>query len=230
MKKSNIYHESHKIAATESLVDDTDSFLGAVPLLSEIENTLQQQRPDTHIQIKKLFGEKTLGMIFKDSVLVVKTCLLAIIALLLPNKRELLHRLTRSSGRTPIGVTKEDVSSYLDAVIKSGVATDAHREMLYILGNTGTGKTSLAETYKSFFQRPDETPESKLTENDPPLLKTRIADVHKDMILPHIPSEKIQKEKKECYQLVSFGSYPDPDVHKRKKAFLKIVDFGGHQV
>ena len=158
---------------------------------------------------------------------VVQTALLATLAILLPNDmREQLQELTS----TPLGETKEDVNSYLEAVIKSGVATDAHREMLYILGNTGIGKTSLT---KSFLERPD-NPESILTQDHPEQLKTRIAEVHKDTMLPQISSETIQTEEKDGVLLVRFKSDSvsdaDHDGKEMDKCFLKIIDFGGHQV
>ena len=150
---------------------------------------------------------------------VVQTALLATLAVLLPDMREELQELTC----TPLGETREDVNSYLEA-------TDAHREMLYILGNTGIGKTSLT---KSFLERPD-NPESILTQDHPEELKTRIAEVHKDTMLPQISSETIQTEEKDGVLLVRFKSDSVPDTHhdgqEMDKCFLKIIDFGGHQV
>ena len=164
---------------------------------------------------------------------VVFTALLATLATLLPDLREGFQGLTN----TPLGKTREDVNSYLEAVIKSGVATDANREMLYILGNTGTGKTSLTETYKSFLEDPNKDPTSVLSEDSPHLLRTRIAEVHKDAILPQIKTKTIQTEEKDDITLVRFKNNPQERDHKEqnfgpkmKKCLLKIVDFGGHQV
>ena len=129
------------------------------------------------------------------------------------------------------------MNSYLEAVIKSGVATDARREMLYVLGNTGIGKTSLTETYKAFVENPDKTPESFLTQDHPQLLKTRIAEVHKDAILPQILNGTLQLEKMgedtEDIQLVRFGNNRGEESlseQEMDKCLLKIIDFGGHQV
>ena len=150
------------------------------------------------------------------------------LAILLPNMREELQGLTS----TPLGETKEDVNSYLEAVIKSGVATDAHREMLYVLGNTGIGKTSLTETYKAFVENPDKPPESFLAQDHPQLLKTRIAEVHKDAMLPKIMNGTTKIEEEGGILLVSFAntSQPDSDSPAMDKCLLKIIDFGGHQV
>ena len=62
--------------------------------------------------------------------------------------------------------------------------------------------------------------------------------MHKDTILPQISSEQIQTEEKEGVLLVSFksnsvsGTYsnPDHDGEKMEKCYMKIIDFGGHQV
>ena len=155
-------------------------------------------------------------------------------SILLPEMREELQGLTS----TPLGETKEDVNSYLEAVIKSDMATDAHREMLYVLGNTGSGKTSLTQTYKSFLETPDKPLESILTQDHPEQLKTRIAEVHNDTTLPQISSEQIKTENKDGDLLVSFknisvpctDSSPDHDGIKMEKCYMKITDFGGHEV
>ena len=180
-----------------------------------------------------MFKCKSVSEALKRCEGVVFTALLATLAALLPDLREGLQGLTN----TPLGKTREDVNSYLEAVIKSGVATDANREMLYILGNTGTGKTSLTETYKSFLEDPNKDPTSVLTEDSPHLLRTRIAEVHKDAILPRIKTKTIQTEKKDDITLVRFKNNPQERDHKEQnfgpkmeKCLLKIVDFGGHQV
>ena len=202
---------------------------GAVGLSNDINDMLEQY-PEIHSQVKTVFKCDSVSEALTKSEEVVQTALLATLAILLPDMREELQELTS----TPLGETREDVNSYLEAVIKSGVATDAHREMLYVLGNTGTGKTSLTGTYKAFLEMPDKLPEAILTEGHPELLKTRIAEVHKDTILPQISSETLQTEEKDGVLLVRFKSdsvsNADHDGQEMDKCFLKIIDFGGHQV
>ena len=205
----------------------------------EADTSLRNHYPEKHSQIIAVFKCKTVSEALTESDEVatgaVKTALLATLAILLPDMRKKLQGLTR----TPLGETKEDVNSYLEAVIKSGVATDAHREMLYVLGNTGSGKTSLTDTYKAFVKEPGETPESCLTEDRPQSLATRIAEVsevsevRKNAILPEILNEEIEKEVIENIKLVRFRNNSIGEILSRKemsKCLLKIIDFGGHQV
>ena len=206
----------------------------------EADTSLRNHYPEKHSQIIAVFKCKTVSEALTESDEVatgaVKTALLATLAILLPDMRKKLQGLTR----TPLGETKEDVNSYLEVVIKSGVATDARREMLYVLGNTGIGKTSLTETYKAFVEKPDKTPESFLTQDHPQLLKTRIAEVHKDAMLPQIHNRTVcvggtlRKEKMgENIVLVRIDNNPDEESQREReidKCLLKIIDFGGHQV
>ena len=185
-------------------------------------------KPEASSQIKKIFKRQrvTVSEALLTSDGVVKTSLLAILAIILPDMRADLQCLTS----TPLGETKEEVNSYLEAVIKSGVATEAHREMLYILGNTGAGKTSLTKTYKSFLENPDQRPASILTQDHKELLRTRIAEVHNDAIHLKSSIKTIQKEDKGGISLVRHDTHSKRQWGYRDKCYLKIVDFGGHQV
>ena len=187
---------------------------------------IDKQNSEASSQIKQIFKCNTVSEALLTCDGVVKTALLAILAIILPDMRADLQGLTS----TPLGETKEEVNSYLEAVIKSGVATDAHREMLYILGNTGAGKTSLTKTYKSFLE--DKRPASILTQDHKELLRTRIAEVHNDAILPQSWIETIQIEDKGGISLVRLESNVILGLLRqdRDKCYLKIVDFGGHQV
>ena len=200
--------------------------LSTQTIANEADTAVHEQYPDVYSQIKGAFKCNKVSDAVTKSVGVVQTALLATLAIILPKMQGLTS--------TPLGKTKEGVNSYLEAVIKSGVATDAHREMLYVLGNTNTGKTSLAETYKAFFEKPDKTPDSMLTQDHPELLKTRIAEVHKDAILPQILSGTLQTEKiEEHITLVRFENTPGEEGFsggEMAKCLLKIIDFGGHQV
>ena len=196
---------------------------------SEIQRILQELEKMPHIlkELANIFGGKSLSEVLEEeNSRIIQPCLLAALTVFLPNLREEIQGLTS----TPLGETQEEVNSYLEALIKSGVATDAHREMLYLLGNTGTGKTSLTETYKAFFNRPEKIPEPFLTEDHPQLQNTKIADIHGDTILPKILSEMIHQrtDNNNNVLLISFES--SPNEQELEKAFLKIVDFGGHQV
>lgn len=190
----------------------------------EIERSLQDKEPQIFAQLENIFDGKSVREVLGKSKTVIQTALLALLSIFLPERRDELQ----TQATTPLAETKEELKSFLEAVIKSGVATDARREMLYVLGNTNVGKTSLTETYKYFFENPDNTPKSILTENLPELLITKIAEVYNDAILPHLPRQKIEEEKKDGINLVSFE--PDSEELTDDKCLIRIVDFGGHQV
>ena len=55
-------------------------------------------------------------------------------------------------SRLPLHKFKSNfkIANYHDAVIKSGVAADIDHGMVFLVGNTGVGKTSLANTLKAY--------------------------------------------------------------------------------
>ena len=191
-----------------------------------IERSLQEKKPHIFTQIRSIFDGKSVRQVLEESSIVIQTALLALLSIFLPERRDDLQTMTT----TPLAETKEGLKSFLEAVIKSGMATDAHREMVYVLGNTKVGKTSLTETYKYFFENPNKTPESILAEHRPELLITKIAEVYNNEILPNMRRKKIKIEKKDGITLISFDSEEHPDDKDKDKCFIKIVDFGGHQV
>ena len=194
----------------------------------EIESILREKKTLMYREIRNIFDEKPVRKVLEESSIVIQTALLALLSIFLPERRDNMQVMTT----TPLAETREDLRSFLEAVIKSGVATDACREMLYVLGNTNVGKTSLTETYKHFFENPEKTPESILAE---PELKTQIAEVYNDAILPHMRRKnmrrkKIKEEKKDGITLISFEPNSEEHPDDIEKCFIKIVDFGGHQV
>ena len=46
----------------------------------------------------------------------------------------------------------KDARVYLDALIKSGVAADVERGVVFIIGKSGVGKSSFANTFKRFIE------------------------------------------------------------------------------
>ena len=48
--------------------------------------------------------------------------------------------------------TNTAVSHYLEALIKSGVAAEEERGVIYVMGNTSVGKTSLVNTFKNYIE------------------------------------------------------------------------------
>ena len=77
--------------------------------------------------------------------------------------------------------TPEEVVSYLDAVIRSGTSVFSSTEKsgtVFLLGNTGVGKTSLANTFAKYLSSPNETPTPVLTQDNPELLCTRVMQLY----------------------------------------------------
>ena len=54
---------------------------------------------------------------------------------------------------------------YLEAVIKSGIAAEADSGVVYVMGNTNVGKSSLVNTLVRFMENPSDDPVPFLTQN-----------------------------------------------------------------
>lgn len=121
-----------------------------------------------------------------------------------------------------------DILRYVIALIKSGVSKNTHQGIMFVMGNTGAGKTSLVHNLKSYMKDPSKPLEQFLTENNSEFRETQILEIYKDISLeqnsiglkvdaqkesPHIKNVKFQEE-----------SSP-PSVQNMK---INVVDFGGH--
>ena len=75
------------------------------------------------------------------------------------------------------------IESYLDAVIKSGIAADVDQGIVFLLGNTGVGKTSLTHTLKDFIEKPTDNPNSILAGigKYKSLLETQVLEAYEDV-------------------------------------------------
>ena len=74
--------------------------------------------------------------------------------------------------------TSKEVVTYLEALIKSGVAAEMERGLAFVLGNTGTGKTSFVNTLQTFAENPTSYPKAWLTEEHTDKLETQILEVY----------------------------------------------------
>ena len=70
--------------------------------------------------------------------------------------------------------TADEVVSYLDAVIRSGTSVDKKSGTVFLMGNTGVGKSSLANTFARYLRSPKDIPTPVLTQDNPDLLFTRV--------------------------------------------------------
>ena len=209
--------------------------------LTNLGNTKQKldqlcrhvKRRDTqHVlyQTSEAFGTDDVGEALEKSQGVTRTALLMLLKQIFPSLSEDFQKLTP----TPLGETTEDLKSYLDAIIKSGVSSNANREVIYVLGNTNVGKTSLVESFKHFIK--EDEAKSCLTENDPKLLKTRVAELYKDLSLSSEMQREVTVEQKDKVNLVKFGEEKEAEEYVKEtpkegleKCLFKIYDIGGHQ-
>ena len=125
------------------------------------------------------------------------------------------------------------ISNFIDAVIKSGLTADIERGVVFVLGNTGVGKTSLANTLKLFIDNPNETPMPVLAGEHPDLLETEILEVYDEISLEHnnelsVVLTKIG-EQASLIELSDDNTKAGKAGQKAKKLNLKLVDMGGHQ-
>ena len=85
------------------------------------------------------------------------------------------------------------IQEYADAIIKSGVTEDL-RGRIFVLGNSGVGKSSFVQTLKSYGEEPENT-KLFLTEDDENKDKTIFLDLIPDAKLSGAITFKIKKRK-----------------------------------
>ena len=71
----------------------------------------------------------------------------------------------------------KSVSHYLEALVNSGVAAEEERGVIYVMGNTSVGKTSLVNTFKNYIENPTEEPVPILTKKDDTLIETKVLEI-----------------------------------------------------
>ena len=188
------------------------------------ELILKLDKPDIYQQITETFGTTSVGEALQLSDDVGRTALLMLLNILLPSMSSKLQSMTR----TPLDTFRsaEEVLVYLDALIKSGVSTDANRETVYALGNTNVGKSSLVLTLKRFIENPNDKPKSVLTESNPKKLNTRIAEIYKDIA---IDVGKLHDIKLKTVDKLTTIQIKEEDTNQIEKTLLNVIDYGGHK-
>ena len=73
--------------------------------------------------------------------------------------------------------TPQEVEAIVDAFVTSGVAAQHDHGLVFVLGNTGSGKTSLTNTFKEFMESPTSTPKSVLTQDHKEMQETQVSEV-----------------------------------------------------
>ena len=77
----------------------------------------------------------------------------------------------------------KEVLLFLDALIESGTASQSDQGLVFVLGNTNSGKTSLVNTFKDFVEHPSDKPCSVLTKPDDNLIETQVLEVYDGLSL-----------------------------------------------
>ena len=123
--------------------------------------------------------------------------------------------------------TPQEVEAIVDAFLSSGVAAQQDHGLVFVLGNTGSGKTSLTNTFKGFMESPTSTPKSVLTQDHTDMLETQVSEVY-DLNLQQVQSLGVKTSGQKPV-LVTFKK-PDEaakDSARGKRIKLKLVDMGG---
>ena len=104
------------------------------------------------------------------------------------------------------------IANYIDAVIKSGVAADVDHGIVFLVGNTGVGKTSLANSLKAYVENPNDNPASILAGigQYKSLIETQVLEVYKDVAFQRRQDMGVKVTNKEGQpSLVNFTSEPN---------------------
>ena len=144
-----------------SEINSTDMFK---QLLESIDGANEKSANSTQAimcsVIKSKFQAKTMTEVFSSFTGVQKEVCLMILLQVFPNLADDLNSLSKLSLQN--FKLNSQIESYLDAVIKSGIAADVDQGIVFLLGNTGVGKTSLTHTLKDFIEKPTDNPKSIL--------------------------------------------------------------------
>ena len=123
--------------------------------------------------------------------------------------------------------TLNKIQDYLEAIIKFGVSNQIHGR-IFVLGNTGTGKTSIIHTLRAFGDSPDDN-QSVLTgdEQFKHLIETKVMDLVSDVKLFGNKSLSIEKVNDQFF-LIKEEISQESKEDEESFVTVNITDFGGH--
>ena len=132
--------------------------------------------------------------------------------------------------------SKYKISNYLDAVIKSGIAANIDHGIVFLLGNTGVGKSSLANTLKAYIEKPSDNPSSILAGKGEhkDLLETQVLQVYEEVPFRQDEGLSIKVTSNEGGpDLVDFiedaMTVTKKTEEDKKSIKIRLMDMGGHQ-
>ena len=103
--------------------------------------------------------------------------------------------------------------------------------MVFVLGNTGTGKTSLVKTFESLVKSPSKEPTSVLTKPGDHLIETQVLEVYDELSMNKDKTYKVELEGNSGGPtLVKLDENKEKEsmeeAGKRERLQLKLVDMG----
>ena len=119
----------------------------------------------------------------------------------------------------------KEVLIFTEALIESGIAAQVERGLIFVLGNTNTGKTSLVNTFKSYVESPSKEPTSKLTKPNDDLIETQVLELYDNLSLNQQKPFKVSRSTSSAPTLVKLEEAEEAP-EKQEGLQLKIVDLG----
>ena len=119
----------------------------------------------------------------------------------------------------------KEVLIFTEALIESGIAAQVERGLVFVLGNTNTGKTSLVNTFKSYVESPSKEPTSKLTKPNDDLIETQVLELYDNLSLNQQKPFKVSRSTSSAPTLVKLEEAEEAP-EKQEGLQLKIVDLG----
>ena len=181
--------------------------------------------------MKEIFDTSQVSNVFGDLQGIQKGVAVMILNILFPS----LSSKLKSISPIPLKSlpTSLDILSFIKAVIKSGLTADIESGVVFVLGSSGVGKTSLVNTLKRFIDNPQDVPIPVLSGDHQSLLETEILEVYDEISLQHDSELSVVITKKgkgaSNIRLVDEDEEHNNTGARTKKLNLKLVDLGGHQ-
>ena len=90
------------------------------------------------------------------------------------------ERALNALGHIPLNrlANPKEVLTFVDALIESGIASQSEKGLVFVLGNTNCGKTSLVNTFKDFVDNPAKELTPTLTHPGDSLIETQVLEVY----------------------------------------------------